>query len=591
MGPTRAPKPERRPLLRLVIAGLACGAAARAVEPPAEPARVALGAQTHFAQTWTPDLTPRIVEAGVTHVRDELYWQEVEPAAGVFRFPPRYDAYMAALRRAGVAPLIELNFENVHHDDGQTPHTEAGFAAYARYAVEVLRRYGDQIEAVEIWNEYNGTFAKGPATADRSGTYAKMLRVAYAAIKRERPDVIVVGGATAGLPMPYLERLFEAGALDSMDAVSVHPYRSDSTPEGLETQVAALRALIARHNGGREKPVWVTEIGWSLRDTGIPGDLVIDEAAQARFLVRAFALLFAGGAERVYWYLFRDYGVFATMGLVEKGEGYPPKPAHRAMAELARRLSGTRYAGRAPTPADLYALSFARDGDAGPVHVLWSLKPRTIMLPEGARARDLSGEPLAPGPMTLDDSPIYVEGELPELPAGGADHELVLAESVSGFSPEQGRNGWTYGVLAGEPAEFRPLGGFRVTDWREEWTGAYPYISITATDQHPALVAGRPVPAVRRWSAPEPAVVAVAGVFQASGRGGDGVEVSIRHGDTDVFFRELGAGRTSLARFELELALKAGEHVDFVVGPGAGAAFDATRLNVTIRRIEEPRSR
>ena len=69
--------------------------------------------------------------------------------------------------------------------------------AAVRYAVEVLRHYGSEIKAVEIWNEYNGTFCKGPATQDRSGTYLRMLRAAYTAIKRERPDVLVLGGATS----------------------------------------------------------------------------------------------------------------------------------------------------------------------------------------------------------------------------------------------------------------------------------------------------------------------------------------------------------------------------------------------------------
>lgn len=546
-----------------------------------------LGVMTHFAQNWSTALIPRVEENGISRVRDELYWDTIEAKRGVFVFPAAYDNYMAALKARGIRPLIALTFANRNYDGGLTPHTDEGIAAYARYAVEVLRHYGAQIEAVEIWNEYNGSFCKGPATADRSGTYLRMLKAAYTEIKRERPDVTVVGVSAAGLPMPYLERIFAAGGLDFMDAVSVHPYRTSSTPEGLEAQISQLNALIARYNhSGRPKPVWVTEIGWGTRQSQAEGDLAIDENTQARFLVRAFVLLLSAKVDQAYWYLLRDYDAFATMGIVRaNGDA---KPASHAMAALLDRLQGATFAGREEAAEGIYAFRFERAG-GGLLHVLWSLAPVTLAMPASAVVYNLEGTRLASSQLLLGDAPVYVEGTLPELPPPlEADEAAVLADSLSGFSAEQGRNGWSYGAFVGDSLAFRRLAKFQITDWKEEWTDVYPYISLTAVDQHPSVNGGQPVSAVRRWTTGAAGRVKVEGYFKA-GVKGDGVRVRVLAGARSLFSRSLGGGHPILGRFELETDLKPGETLDFAVdsGPAGRTDFDVTETSIVVRRATQ----
>ena len=206
--------------------------------PPPHRADSPFGVMTHFAQGWNQDIIPLLARAGVAQVRDEQYWNHVEKTPGQFVYPPSFESYEARLREAGVASLTPLTFENDHYDGGQTPYTQAGFDGYARYGQNVLSHYGPQIQAVEIWNEYNGSFCKGPATKDRAGTYVQMLKTAYPALKKTRPDVTVVGVDSVGIPQPYLEKIFGAGALDYLDAVSVHPYRYSSAPEGYEEEIA-----------------------------------------------------------------------------------------------------------------------------------------------------------------------------------------------------------------------------------------------------------------------------------------------------------------------------------------------------------------
>src|SRR5581483_3978250 len=106
-----------------------------------------------------------------------------------------------------------------------------------------------------------------------------------------------LGGATIGTPSPYWEKLMQAGALASMDALSVHPYRYNAPPEGIEKDIAALQDLVRQYNNGQPKPIWVSEVGWGVQENPGPGEMLIDQATQAKFLVRGYALLLSAGVE------------------------------------------------------------------------------------------------------------------------------------------------------------------------------------------------------------------------------------------------------------------------------------------------------
>jgi GT2 family glycosyltransferase len=579
-----ARRPAARPLVRggalLTLAVLALAGPARADDAQARPV---YGVMTHFAQGWDPSLAGPAAGAGIRDVRDEIYWQDVEPERGRFVFPGRYERYMAELRARGISPLIELTFANRAYDGGMTPYTEEGFEAYARYGVELLRHYGGQISAVELWNEYNGSFCKGPASRDRAATYACMARVAYRALKEERPDLVVAGGATAGVPLPYLERLFAEGALDSMDAVSVHPYRYDSEPEGIEDDIAGLQDLIRRYSHGRPKPVWVTEIGWGTGPAAAPLGLAIDERTQASFLVRAYALLVSAGVERIYWYLLRDYDRFATMGLLRGDALDSPKPAFRAMQEMISETGDARFVRREQTPGDLYSILF-RSGSGGQVRVVWSLRPRPLALPASCRAFGMLGGPLAPGAaLTIGGEPVFIEGPLTGLPSQDPNAPRIFADSARDFSEEQGRRGWSYGVFVGDSAEFVQLRDFRTTDWKREWFAAYPFLSLTDRDQHPSESAAGPVAAVRRWRSERGGRVRIIARFHCGAKG-DGVRVKVLVGGREAFSRAIGGANPAEARFDSAEDVPAGDAVDFAVypGPRGNANFDATELSAAI---------
>jgi len=392
------------------ISGGDRGETALAVVPPAKPpsASSPFGVMTHFAKGWATDIVPLIQKAGLQRVRDEQPWRQVERQAGHYEFPPQFTAYMSALQVAGIDPLIVLDFSNPLYDGDKTPYSDQGRAGFSAYGRAVLQRYGGQVSAMEVWNEYNGSFCVGPCRADRPGTYASMLKNSYAALKTVRPDLTVAGGAAVNIPLDYFDALFKQGALDSMDAVVIHPYRKD--PEGVEEKVAQLRDLMQRY--GKVKPIWATEFGDQQ-------DMRRDRDRAAPYLVKMSTLLLSARVERIYWYLLKDYQQFEGMGLV-RGEAdplgrYVPTAAYAAYAILIQELNGTNFVRREAGDPQSRVYLFS-DGRRE-IRVAWADEPGAVFRMGGGRAvqvMDMMGNvhaaPVQEGrvSISLDGNPVYL---------------------------------------------------------------------------------------------------------------------------------------------------------------------------------------
>jgi hypothetical protein len=534
-----------------------------------------IGVMTHFAQGWPTNWADVAAGDLIGSARDELYWAQVETTPGVYSFSA-FDAYMAKLKKDAIAPLVIMTFANPLYDGGNTPYTPGGIAAYAKYGVAVLNHFGSQVGALEVWNEFNGTFCTGPATVDREASYTALLKGAYAEVKAVRPDVTVAGGATAGTPLPYWAKLMADGALPYMDVLSIHPYRFDSPPEGIENDVASLRSLMRQYNNGVAKPIWVTEIGWQEQAT----PLLVDDPTLAKYVARACALLLSAGVDRVYWYLLHD-DPGQPMGLYESSTA--PKLAAAAMSTLVGELAGIPFDAKEFTPDNVYSLLFRAPG--GPqVRVMWSMKSRWTNLLGVTRAVDLQGNSLGvSGNYLLSDSPIFVEGSVTGVPRPSPSDEAILAASAADFTGKQGENGWTYGYVDGS-GPFTLMPTYTSNEWNYFWTANFSYLSVTAVDMHPSLDGSTPVNVVRRWTSDRAGLVHIVGNFQGETQG-DGVGVSILLDGKPALARHLiGAAFPAAQAFDLVESVSPGSTVDFVVdvGPAADMSYDATNFSVQI---------
>ncbi len=380
-----------------------------------------------------PKVVPLVAHAGFKTHRDELPWNRVEPEKGACVFPNAHRSYMASCGLHAVGSLIILDYGNRHYDGGDTPHTDEGIGGFARYAQRVVEHYGTQISAVEVWNEFNGSFSKGPAKK-RPEAYLALLKRTFEAVKAVRPELPVVGPAAVTLPYGWLERLFALGALEYLDAVSVHPYTfpaAPDTPGGLDRKLKRLHALIARYSGGLRKPVWLTEIGWTTQRGGVSA------TNQARYAVRAFVMALATGVDQIYWYELVKGGTDHSerehhFGLLRHPDdplgAYTPLLAYVTLAVLIRQLSGAQFVGRDRLPDPLYSYRFKREGHE--VRVMWrAARPRagmtqtlTCRADAPLSVTDMVGKTSVLEPqaghvdLTVSEDPVYVVGEMTLVP-------------------------------------------------------------------------------------------------------------------------------------------------------------------------------
>jgi hypothetical protein len=145
------------------------------------------------------------------------------------------------------------------------PENPANYAATVGY---LAQRYGDELTAIEVWNEpdqANELYFAGPNKAAR---YAALLRAAYPAVKQADPNIKVLAGSLVGYNGVFLRALYAAGIKGYYDGLAVHFY---------SLTLASLRSFRAAEvAAGDQTPLWLDEFGWS---SCYPGTNTQDEQA------------------------------------------------------------------------------------------------------------------------------------------------------------------------------------------------------------------------------------------------------------------------------------------------------------------------
>jgi len=399
------------------------------------------GVSTHFP-IWPQDTIDLVRKAGIKHIRDEIYWSAVENHKGEYGFPAVYQNYMARLKAASIDPLIIFSYNNSLYDEGYTPYTDEGRAAFAQYGNAVVNQFEDQIKSVEVYNEFDHIYSTGTAATDKPLYYYELLKKTYETVKSGHPDVQVGGPVAAGLPWDYLENVFKLGGLPYMDAVTVHPYRFPGPPEGIDNEIGKLQAMIKQYNGGQSKPIWTTEFGWPTHQGGTG----VSEEDQAANLVRSMVLLLSKGVERMYWYDLMNDGTVKTetehnFGLIrnagdDKG-AFTPKPAYVSYAAMTRELTGAQFTGAENIGSNLYSYLFQSEGQ--PLRVVWStggpvdvsiLTETPIVITDMLGRKETYVPHNGKVAYTLTKDPIYVRGDV-EI-ATGSPVKVETARAMVG---------------------------------------------------------------------------------------------------------------------------------------------------------------
>jgi hypothetical protein len=188
------------------------------------------------------------------------------------------------------------------------PQNAADYADFLRY---VATRYAGRVSAWEVWNEENTQrfWSTGPNAAQ----YTQLLKAAYPAVKAADPNALVVFGGVSQNDYSFIEGAYAAGAKGSFDVMAAHPYPGPNPPEAVwyaggriaQNAFSGFRevrgSMLAR---GDDKPIWLTEFGWSTTTTESWG---VTQAQQADYLTRAYRLLESYPyVTQAYWYNLRN---------------------------------------------------------------------------------------------------------------------------------------------------------------------------------------------------------------------------------------------------------------------------------------------
>lgn len=215
-----------------------------------------LGGGEEFDQA--PKNLELMKKAGIRWARADFSWNGVEYPENNWHFE-HLDTILAKAKQVGIQILPILDYDV----PWATPAYK-NLDKWLEYVKKTVVRYKDQIRYWEVWNEENlkGFWRDEPNGAD----YATLLKATYKTIKEVDPNLVVVYGGLAGVPVDYFEKSLDAGAKDAFDVLNIHPYRGGITTrdriERFETDLRALNVALKKR-GLEERPIWITEMGWA----------------------------------------------------------------------------------------------------------------------------------------------------------------------------------------------------------------------------------------------------------------------------------------------------------------------------------------
>lgn len=533
------------------LAGLTALLGVGAAPPPLD-----LGVSVHFGQGWPDSLRATLADSGARRVREAIGWKRVETRRGAYSFTEATVGHIDRLCRDGYRVTLVTLLANPLYDGGRTVYTSVGRNALARFLAATAARYADCLDAIEIGNEVNiRANIIGVAALNRPASYVAILQAVYPAIKAAAPNVAVLGGSANSIATGFEIELANAGMLDVVDGVAIHPYRQDAA--NLDWELSRLAGQLAAR--GPARPLWLTEFS---KDFAAGED-------SAGFLLRMVTLMSSVGIAHADWYALVDQPAFPTMGLyTATGADKPAGEAFRYLkAEVLPRGSAVRQ-GDDPT---LFHFRLGTDRQ-----IVWGT-PRTIHYSGAATARDARGRPI-PLPDSIGDTPVVIEGEV-TLSFGPP---TIIADSLYGY----GRAPWSYHARRGRQPEL----ALAPVDWN--WTSFIGHATLrpAAINQLGIFPVGYrdSTSLISRWTAAEAGEVFALACLKRRTIIGDGGNLQILKNGT--LLQQLAAADDAPAQAVVPVAVAPGDRIDFAVLPGFDARGDSFgyRFQIARSRTDAP---
>lgn len=344
----------------------------------------------------------------------DTWWSTIEAVKGQYDWDC-YDTWFDAALNAGLIPIPHLygtpKWISSSPDSADSwAYPAKDWDVFEQFVERFVRRYGDWLVYLRVWNEANCGWWKG--TPEQ---YGEMVMHASLAAKRTKPDIKIIIDTVADSVQDifvFLDRVHASGATPYWDINGIHNYWLNNTnyPErtpfvGIYEQTVAWTKV---HNP--EAEVWDTEFACMAEDWGTWWKGV-GETKQAQWLARAHVLGLSRGLRRMIW--FPGYSWPTKEAPYHNPAGLlrvdlSPRPAYVAYHTVAAALSRASFHEALELGTDQYGLAFKTS--EGYVTTLWCV--------DGPHA----------GAVTL----YYAPGDKVKQTSIMGIHKALTADSVTG---------------------------------------------------------------------------------------------------------------------------------------------------------------
>jgi len=324
----------------------------------------------HWKQEQTLEMAQ---EAGIGWIKQQFSWEEIEPEKGQFDWV-KYDRIVNLAAQYGMQIIARLDRppEWARQGNPIPASPPDDLEDYGDFVYEFVRRYQGRINHVQIWNEPNLSAEWGFQRVD-AVAYTQLLKVAYRRAKDANPDVVVLSGPLAITledasmrgnhnDLIFLEQMYEAGAGDHFDILSVNAFGLDLPPEdppapdALNFRRVELHREIMERFGDEDKLIWINEYGWNSAPDSFPDELLtwerVSETEQAEYTVQGIEW----ARENWPWLGVVNIWYFRQVGDVPPDRAayyfalvdpeFNPRPVYEAVRQAAQNLDATAQSER-----------------------------------------------------------------------------------------------------------------------------------------------------------------------------------------------------------------------------------------------------
>lgn len=260
-----------------------------------------------------------IAAAGFHWIRQEFPWEDIEihgrgdftdrrnDAQGVDAWA-KYDDIVDLAEAYDLEIIARLSnppaWSRAAGNDQGAHAPPDDYDDYARFAGTVAARYRGRIRYYQVWNEPN-IYPEWGELAVSPEDYTDLLCRAYRAIKEADPQAVVLSAALAPTlelntrnfnDFLFLQRMYDAGAADCFDVLSMQGYGLWSGPTDERMRAVTvnygrnefIRDIMVR-NGDEDKAIWISEMNWNVAPEDVEARYGrVTSEQQARYATLAY---------------------------------------------------------------------------------------------------------------------------------------------------------------------------------------------------------------------------------------------------------------------------------------------------------------